>query len=168
MTIAGLTAPAPLTAAHNLEPFECGVPVLDDWLKKRGLKNEPAGASRTYVICAGSAVVGYYSLATGAVARDEAPGPVRRNMPDPIPVIVLGRLAIDQRYQNQGLGQALLRDAILRVLQAADIAGVKAILVHAISEEAKRFYLSSGFLESPVAPMTLCLGLEIARRAITE
>ena len=168
MKLAGLTAPAPLTAAHDLDPFDCGVPVLDDWLKKRGLNNEAAGASRTYVVCVGSAGVGYYSLATGAIARDEAPSPVRRNMPDPVPVIVLGRLAIDRRYQNQGLGQALLRDAILRVLQAAEIAGVKAIMVHAISDEAKRYYLSRGFLESPVEPMTLCLVLETARRAIAE
>jgi GNAT superfamily N-acetyltransferase len=168
MTAAGLSPPAPLTAAHDREPFDSGVPVLADWLKRRALANEAAGASRTYVVCAGTTVVGYYSLATGAVTREAAPGAMRRNMPDPIPVIVLGRLAVDRRYQNRGLGTAQLRDAILRVLQAADVVGVRAILVHAISEEAKRFYQSAGFVESPIEPMTLCLVLETARRAIAE
>jgi GNAT superfamily N-acetyltransferase len=168
MTPAGLSVPVSLTAAHDLDPFDCGSPILDDWLKKRSLRNEAAGASRTYVVCTGTTVVGYDSLATGAVARDAAPGALRRNMPDPIPVIVLGRLAVDRRYQNQGLGQALLRDAVLRVLHAADVVGVKSILVHAISDEAKRFYLARGFVESPVEPMTLCLVLDMARQAAAE
>jgi GNAT superfamily N-acetyltransferase len=120
------------------------------------------------VICSGNAVVGYYCLAAGAVVRDEAPKPLQRNMPDPIPVMVLGRLAIDHRYQGRGIGKALLRDSILRVLQAAEIAGVKAILVHAISEDAKRFYLTHGFLESPIEPMTLCLPLATVRQALAN
>lgn len=161
-----LSAPAPLTAAHDREPFACGVPVLDDWLKKRALKNEAAGASRTYVICADTTVVGYYSLAAGGMARSDAPPSLRRNMPDPIPAMVLGRLAVDRRYQSRGLGRALLRDAVLRVLRAADIAGITAILVHAISEEAKRFYLARGFVEFPGEPMTLCLPLETARQVL--
>ena len=168
MTTGGLLAPAPLSAAHDLAPFDCGVPVLNDWLKLRARKNEAAGASRTYAVCDGPVAVGYYCLATGAVARDEAAGAIRRNMPEQIPVIVLGRLAIDHRYQRQGLGQALLRDAVLRVLQAADIAGIKAILVHAIAAEAKRFYLAHGFLESPVQPLTLYLPLDTVRQAIIE
>jgi len=163
-----LLAPTPINVTHDLGPFDCGVSTLDDWLKKRARKNEATGASRTYVLGEGIIVVGYYSLATGAVARDAAPRPLRRNMPDPIPVIVLGRLAIDRQYQNQGLGQDLLRDAMFRVLQAADAVGITAILVHAISEEAKRFYLARGFLESPMEPMTLCLPLDTARRAIAD
>jgi GNAT superfamily N-acetyltransferase len=117
-------------------------------------------------VCEGRAVVGYYCLAAGAIGHGEAPAPLRRNMPDPIPVLVLGRLAIDRRCQNQGLGRALLRDAVLRALQVAEIAGVAALLVHALSEEGRRFYLSRGFVESPVRPMTLCLMLGTARKAV--
>jgi GNAT superfamily N-acetyltransferase len=164
--VSGLAAPAPLTTAHNVEPFDCGISSLDAWLKQQALKSEASGASRTYVVYAGNTVVGYCCLAAGAVVRAEAPKPMQRNMPDPIPVMVLGRLAVDRAYQDQGIGSALLRDAILRVLQAADIAGIKAILVHAVSEEAKGYYLSKGFRESPIEPMTLCLMLSTARQAL--
>jgi GNAT superfamily N-acetyltransferase len=102
-------------------------------------------------------VVGYYSLAVGAVAHVEAPGRVRRNMPDAVPAMVLGRLAIDKSYQGSGIGTGLLRDAVLRTIQAADIAGIRVILVHAISETAKRFYEKYGFISSPVDPMTVMI-----------
>lgn len=160
-----LSSPAQITPAHDASGFDGGEPSLNEWLQKRAVHNGASGASRTYVVCVDTTVVGYYTLAAGAVARDQAPSPMRRNMPDPIPVVVLGRLAVDHRHQSQGLGQALLRDAILRALQAADRIGVKAILVHAISDEAKRFYLSRGFLEFPIEPMTLCLLLDTARNA---
>ena len=150
-----LRAPEKLTANHLLEDFQCGIPSLDEWLKRRAWRNEQEGASRTYVLCAGVRVVGYYCLAAGSLAAAHAPGKVRRNMPDPIPVMILGRLAVDQGWKSQGLGRGLLRDATLRVLGAADVAGIRAILVHAISEEAKRFYESCGFMESPTHPMTL-------------
>jgi GNAT superfamily N-acetyltransferase len=166
VTIARLSAPCRLTSEHDLGSFDCGTAALNDWLKRQALKNEASGASRSYVACTGNIVVGYYCLAAGAIVRDEAPKPMQRNMPDPIPVMVIGRLAINERYQGQGIGKALLRDAILRVLQAAEIAGVKAILVHAISEDAKRFYLANGFLESPIEPMTLCLMLGTVRQAL--
>jgi len=168
MTSAQLRAPVPLLATHDLDPFDCGIPELDEWLVTHALRNGTAGASWTYVVCpeASTSVVGYYSLATGGVARDAVAGAVRRNMPDPIPVIVLGRLAVDQRYQERGLGLDLLVDAVLRTLRAADIVGVKAVLVHAISEEAKRFYLKRGFVKSPANPRTLCLTLDSARRSI--
>jgi GNAT superfamily N-acetyltransferase len=168
MTDAGLTAPVRLTAFHNFTEFDCGTHSLNHWLTRQALKNEASGASRTYVVCTDNTVVGYYSLAAGAVVRTEAPKPMQRNMPDPIPVMVLGRLAVDLARQGQGIGRALLRDAILRVLRAAEIVGVRAILVHAISEEAKRFYLSHGFQESPIEPMTLCLALGTARQAIED
>ena len=168
MTDAGLTAPVRLTAFHNLAGFDCGTPSLNQWLTRQALKNEVSGASRTYVVCLDNSVVGYYCLAAGAVVRTEAPKPMQRNMPDPIPVMVLGRLAVDLANQGQGIGRALLRDAILRVLGAAEIVGIRAILVHAISEEAKRFYLSHGFEESPIEPMTLCLALGTARQALEE
>jgi GNAT superfamily N-acetyltransferase len=95
-----------------------------------------------------------------------SPGRVRRNMPDPIPVMVVGRLAVDREYQGRGIAQGLLRDAVLRTIQAAEIAGIRAILVHAISEEAKRFYLRHGFVESPVAPLTLMITVADAEKAL--
>jgi predicted N-acetyltransferase YhbS len=131
-----------------LSGFDSREPVLDEWLRRRATQNEASGASRTYVVCVGRQVVGYYSLAVGAVAHTQAVGRVRRNMPDPVPVMVLGRLAVD-KYHGQGIGSGLLRDAILRTTQAADIAGIKAILVHAISESAKRFYEKHGFAALP-------------------
>jgi GNAT superfamily N-acetyltransferase len=111
-------------------------------------------------------VVGYYALAAGAVALAEATGRTRRNMPDPVPVMVLGRLAIDADYQRRGLGRALLRDAVLRTLQAAEIAGIRALLVHAISTDAKQFYERQGFRASPVDPMTLMLTLSDTREIL--
>jgi GNAT superfamily N-acetyltransferase len=157
-----LRPPELLNAAHAIVDFDSGNSTLDEWLKQRALKNAAEGASRTYVVCAGVTVVGYYCLANGAVASAAATGRVRRNMPDPIPVMVIGRLAIDRRWQGQGLGRSLLRDAILRTLQAAEIAGIRAILVHAISDEAKQFYLNCGFSVSPIEPMTLMLKISDA------
>lgn len=161
-----LLAPTPITKDHDLGAFDCGEPSLNEWLKKRALKNDGANASRTYVIANGQTVIGYYCLAAGAVGRATAPKTLRRNMPDTIPVLVLGRLAIHKDYHNRGLGSGLLRDAALRALQASRIAGVSAILVHALSETAKRFYLSRGFVESPIQPMTLCLLLSTAEKII--
>ena len=161
-----ISAPEHVTPEHALAAFDSGIPALDDWLKRRALANEETGASRTYVVRAGSRVVGYYALATGGVAQAAATGRVRRNMPDPVPVMLLGRLAVDRAYQDRGLGAGLLRDAILRTLQAADLAGIRAILVHAISEEAKRFYGRHGFVESPVDPMTLMITVADAERAL--
>ncbi len=150
-----LLPPEKLNSSHRIDSFDSGNNELDHWLKRRGLKNESEGASRTYVLCAGEKVIAYYCLANGAVAQTSATGRVRRNMPDPIPVMVIGRLAVDCHWQGKGIGRALLRDAILRILQAAEIAGIRAILVHAISEDAKRFYEKCGFVASPLEPMTL-------------
>jgi len=141
-----ISAPEHLTPAHDIAAFDSGIPALDDWLKRRALANEESGGSRTYVVCAGGRVVGYYALATGGAVQEVATGRVRRNMPDPVPVMVLARLAVDRAYQDRGLGASLLRDAILRILQAAELGGIRAILVHAISAEAKRFYERHGFL----------------------
>ncbi len=161
-----ISAPEHLTPDHDLAAFDSGVPAVDDWLKRRALANERAGGSRTYVVCAGGRVIGYYALATGGVASAAATGRVRRNMPDPVPVMVLARLAVDRVYQDRGLGADLLRDAILRILQAAKLGGIRAILVHAISEEAKRFYGRHGFVESPIDPMTLMITIADVKRAI--
>lgn len=159
-------APEHVTGQHDLEAFDSGVAALAHWLKRHALANEQAGGSRTYVVCAGGRVIGYYALATGGVAQTVATGRVRRNMPDPVPVMVLGRLAVDRAYQGRGLGVGLLRDAILRTLQAAELGGIRAILVHAISEEARRFYERHGFVGSPLDPMTLMITIADAKKAV--
>jgi predicted N-acetyltransferase YhbS len=158
--------PAHLTAEHDVSAFDSGVYELDDWLKRRALQNEASGASRAYVVTASGRVVGYYALATGSVAQEIATGRVRRNMPEPIPVMVLGRLAVDVAYQGRGLGSALLKDALLRTLNAASIAGIRAVLLHAISGDAKRFYENAGFVPSPVEPMTMMITLADVDRAL--
>ena len=163
---AGIGPPEKLTAAHDLSAFDSGEPALDNWLRRRAQQNETSGASRTYVVCAGKKVVGYYTLAAGAVAHGAAPGRIRRNTPDPVPVIVLGRLAVDRTFHGRGVGSGLLRDAILRIVGAAEIAGIRAILVHAISEEAKRFYEKHGFVESPVDPLAVMITVAEAARVM--
>lgn len=150
-----LSPPEPLNDSHIVAGFECGEPSLDTWLARRAKGNQLSGASRTYVVCRGETVVGYYALASGGIDLDAAPGRLRRNMPDPIPVVVLGRLAIARSEQGGGLGRALIRDALQRILLAADQVGIALILVHALSERAKRFYLSCGFSESPLDPLVL-------------
>ena len=158
-----LTAPEALSTHHILDDFDCGHAALNDWLKHRALKNEASGASRTYVVRHQSHVVAYYTLATGAVQCAHAPGRVRRNMPDPIPVMVLGRLAVHRNWQRKGLGRDLLSDAIKRTLQAAGIAGIRAFVVHALSEEAKGFYERFGFQPSPTDPLDLMMTLKDAQ-----
>jgi GNAT superfamily N-acetyltransferase len=157
-----LSAPAPLSESHELELFDCGTPSLDIWLKRRALANGVNGASKTYVLGAAQRVVGYYCLASGALSANEAPGNIRRNMPDPIPMVVLGRLAVDSTWQRRGLGVALLQDAVARTSQAAEILGIRGILVHTIDEAAKAFYERYGFVGSPTQPMTLILSLKRA------
>ena len=158
--------PERLSAEHDLAQFDSSEPVLDEWLRRRAIQNEARGGSRTYVVCAGKRVIGYYTLAVGAVAHEQAPGRIRRNMPDPLPVMVLGRLAVDRSFHGRGIGTGLLRDAILRTVHAAEIAGIRAILVHAISETAKRFYENHGFIVSPVDPMTVMITVAEAARII--
>lgn len=155
-----LTPPSLLSEIHRLSGFCSGVDTLDEWLIRRAWKNQQSGASRTFVVCSGEQVVAYYSLSTGSVERAAATGALARNMPDPIPVIVLARLAVDQRLRGRRLGAGLLRDAMLRTVRVADDVGVRALLVHAISEEARAFYLSYGFQPSPMDPMTLFLSMQ--------
>jgi len=159
-----LTAPAPLATEHELAAFASGVAPLDEWLKRRAWRNEAEGASRTFVACAGKRVVGYYSLAAASVLREAASGKVRRNMPDPVPAVLIGRLAVDSAWRSQGVGTDLLRDAVLRIIAAAETVGVRAILVHAISADAKTFYERHGFRPSPLKPMTLMVTIEEAKR----
>jgi GNAT superfamily N-acetyltransferase len=163
-----LSAPRPLAPEHELDGFQSGVEPLDDWLKRHARHNEAEGGSRTFVVCAGYRVVGYYSLAAGSLLPSAATGRVRRNMPNPVPIVLLGRLAIDRTWQGRGLGADLLRDAVLRVLSAGEAIGVRAILVHAISPEAKTFYERHGFKPSPIEPMTLMITLAEAARSFAS
>ena len=163
MTVA---APVLLDDRHQLDVFNCGVPALDEWLKRRARGNAASGASHTYVATEGNVVVGYFALAAGAADVTSTPGQFRRNMPDPIPIVVLGRLAVDRSQQGKGLGRALFRDAGLRVVQAAGIIGVRGVLVDAISDEAKALYLALGMVVSPINPMVLMVTLADLRASL--
>jgi GNAT superfamily N-acetyltransferase len=156
-----LSVPQSLAATHLLDGFNCGEPSLDDWLRRRALTNHLNGASRTFVVVdPDQCVFGYYALAAGAVAHQDATSAIRRNMPDPVPVMVLARLAVDARVRGTKLGAALLQDAVTRVRSVAENAGVRALLVHALNERAKQFYEYYGFRASPIDSMTLMLPLK--------
>jgi GNAT superfamily N-acetyltransferase len=161
-----LSAPEPLADRHDLTLFDSGTPSLDDWLKRRARANQAGGASRTFLLCDDDRVIGYYALASGSIATNDAAGRLRRNMPDPIPVVVLARLAIDRSWQGRGLGRALVRDAAKRVIAAGESIGIRGLIVHAISEEAKAFYLALGFLPSPTHEMTVMIPLGDLRASL--
>jgi GNAT superfamily N-acetyltransferase len=165
--VSGLLPPEPLAQHHDFEDFRTGEDSLDDWLKRRARANQVSGASRTYVVCEEKRVIGYYALASGVVTVESAPDRFRRNMPSPIPVAVLARLAVDRDWQGRGFGRALFRDGARRVAHAAEAIGIRGIVVHAISEEAKNFYLALGFDASPSEPMTLMVTLSDVRAALT-
>jgi len=155
-----LSGPEPLASAHLLDKFNSGEPSLDDWLKKRALANQASGASRTFVVVdQHQRVCGYYAMAAGAVAHQSATSSVRRNMPDPVPVMVLARLAVDSQAQGIKLGAALLQDAVNRAVAVSYNAGVRALLVHALHERARLFYEHYGFQASPAHPLVLMLRL---------
>ncbi len=159
-----LKAPAPLVATHNLDGFECGEAVLDEWLMRRAMANQLSGASRTFVVAdQGGRIYGYYAMAAGAVSHQMASGSVRRNIPDPVPVMVLARLAVDRRAQGIKLGASLLQDAVNRSVVVSQNAGVRALLVHALHDRAKAFYEHHGFQSSPLQPMTLMLRLNTGK-----
>ena len=154
------TLPQPLASDHRADQFACGEASLDDWLKRRAMTNQLNGASRTFVVVnTDKRIYGYYALAAGAVSHHLASSALRRNMPDPVPVLVLARLAIDQQAQGLKLGGALLQDAVNRAIAVAHNAGVRALLVHALHERARHFYEHYGFQSSPVDPMVLALRL---------
>ena len=162
-----LSAPELLADRHGTTGFRSGDASLDDWLSRRARANQVSGASRTIVVCRGDQVIGYYALASGVIAVEAAPGRFRRNMPDPIPVAVLARLAVDEHWQGNGIGRALFRDAARRVAQAADVIGIRGIVVHAISDGARDFYTALGFTASPHDPMTLMVTLTDIRAALS-
>lgn len=163
-----LSAPCLLSAEHDLSAFDCGEPTLNEWLRRRAPQNQASGASRTFVCCEGNAVVGYYALAASAVAPAAAPGRFRRNMPDPIPVVVLARLAVAASHHGQGLGRALFQDAARRALYAADAIGVRGLIVHALSDAARAFYLQLGLEPSPLDAMTLMTPFTDLRAALGD
>jgi len=155
-----LQSPTPLAETHRVEGFRCGEDALDTWLVRRAWRNQLSGASRTYVATSNERVSGYYCLSSGALALRDAPGGVRRNMPDPIPMAILGRLAVDRSWQGKGVGLALLRDAVQRTQAASAIIGIRGLLVHALSPAAASFYSRYGFSPSPTAPLTLVMSLK--------
>jgi GNAT superfamily N-acetyltransferase len=162
----GLSAPVPLTAEHDLSGFDCGEAALNDWLRHRALKNE-SRFSRTYVVCEGNRVVAYFCISAGAVERTAAPGKVRRNAPDTIPVSVIGRLAVSRDHAGKGLGADMLSDALRRIAVASQSIGIGAVLVHAKDEAAKRFYMRCAeFIEYPQDSRTLYLPIETVVAAL--
>jgi GNAT superfamily N-acetyltransferase len=160
------TAPRPLAPTDDLAKFDSGEPSLDEWLRRQALINAASGASRTFVTTSEDRVVGYYALAAGAVERASASGKVRRNQPQMVPIIVLGRLAVDRNHQGRGVGSHLLRDAIIRSVRIADQLGVRAILVHALNEEARQFYLRYDFETSPTDDLHLFLLIKDAQELV--
>ena len=157
--ISRLSAPVPLAGAHDVSRFDCGNAVLNDWLRTRAAKSEGRSA-RCYTVCEGNTVVGYYALATGAARHDKStPRALRANLPDPTPVIVLGRLAVDKAYHGRGIGGGLLKDALSRALAASRIIGARAVIVHAIDDEAVRFYATFGFKPFPEEARTMYLAM---------
>jgi len=161
-----ITSPELLSTQHSIDDFCSGDISLDAWLQRRALKNQITNASRTFVVCDGVEVLAYYALAASAITTAAATGKFKRNMPDPIPVVVLGRLAVDQRMQGQGLGRALVRDAAFRAAQSADVIGIRGMIVHALSLDAKQFYHHMGFEASPLDPMMLMITLADLKHAL--
>lgn len=157
-----LNAPIALGPEHHVASFDCNEPVLNNWLNRHALGNQSTGASRTFVVTDEAQVVcGYYALAAGAVDHSTAAGAVRRNMPDPMPVMVLGRLAVDRSYHGQGLGADLLQNAILRTTRLAQEVGIRALVVHALHDQARNFYLHHGFGASAIDPLVLMLRIRV-------
>jgi len=150
-----LLPPELLSNGHELATFDCGEPSLNSWLRQRAFANQITGASRTFVVCDNENVVGYYALAASSVSIRDSIGRLRKNMPDPVPVVILGRLATDLSTRGQGVGSAMLRDACQRVVLAADIIGIRGILVHALNDGAARFYDRNGFESSPFNPLMM-------------
>ena len=151
-----IAAPTPITEAHDFSAFDCGKAPLNDWLRYRALRSEGRSA-RAYVVAQGKIVVGYYCIATGAVIAKEAPNTIRRNMPNPIPVMIIGRLAVDKPYQGQGFGPAMLKDALQRIFGVSMTVGARAVMVHAIDNDAIAFYAAFGFKPFPSDSRTMFL-----------
>ena len=157
-----------LSQSHDLAGFDCSNATLDVWLKRFAWANQRAEAAKTYVAHRGDGrVVGYHALAAGSVLKHEAPERIAQGMANhPVGVILIGRLAVDKSEHGKGLGKALLLDALARIAQAADVVGVRAVLVHAIDDAARKFYLHHGFQSSPIDPMQLMMLMKDLRASI--
>ena len=165
-------SPTPITTDHRIDGFDCGKAPLDEWLKAHALENE-GKASRSYVVTAQAGedagnVVAFYTLANGSVTREEIPKKIRQGLPNPVPIMVLGRLAVDKRHAGNGIGPGLLRQAMQRTWQASQVAGIRALVVHAIDDDAVGFYAKYGFQIFPSGSRTLFLPIETLQRAIGE
>jgi GNAT superfamily N-acetyltransferase len=160
-----VSAPVAISSQHDTSKFNSGKPPLDDWLKNRALKAEGQTA-RTYVVCRGDDVVGYYTLANGSVRRDQAPKKLQRNAPEQLPVIILARLAVDQRCHGQGIGCGMLQEALNRALTVSLNVGVQAVLVHAIDDAARAFYQKYNFIEFPSGTNTLFLPISAIAKVL--
>lgn len=153
---------------HPIDNFDCGQLALSEWLRKHALQNQGAGAAQTYVGLVGEVVIGYYSLAVGQIEYNDAPERLQKGLArHPVPVMLLARLAVDKNWQRKGVGRALLRDAVLRTVQAADIAGIRALAVHAKDEQARRYYEQFDFVASPADPLHLLVLLKDIRRRVS-
>jgi GNAT superfamily N-acetyltransferase len=162
-----MTAPEPISERHDVSRFESGAESLDAWLQRKARLNEAKGGARTYVVCDGDRVIGFYSLAASSVERRRVSSRAGRSMPEPIPVILLGQLAVDTGYRGRGLGADLLVDAAKRALAAADLIGARALVVQALDDEARRFYERFGFRSfSDREPLMLILRISELRGAL--
>ncbi len=164
--MSGCSTPRPITGEDDLAEFDSGEPSLDEWLRGRALTNQATGASRCLVTCRDGCVVGYYALATGSVLRIEASRRVGHGMTEPIPVVLLGRLAVDRKEHGNHVDGNLIRDEIVRTVEAGEIIGVRALLVHALHDRARDFYLHHDFEPSPTDPMHLMLLMKDARNVV--
>lgn len=166
----GVTAPALLTSAHKLTDFVSGKEDLDLWLRKRAWKSQQNNNARVYVVTPenDNQVIGYYAIAMGSVSRESSISNLKRNSPDPIPMVVLARLAVDQRFHNAGIGAGLLKDCVKRAVHAMNVVGGAGILVHAADDDAKRFYTKFGFRESVFDPLTLMARIKDIQAAQTR
>jgi GNAT superfamily N-acetyltransferase len=160
--------PQRLKPEHKFDDFDCQEQSLNDWLKNRAIKNDLADASRTYVVCCGDRVVAYYSTHLGSIEHSEVSAKVKRNMPNPMPAFVLGRLAVDENYQKRGIGKALIKDMFLKALEVSERAGTKVVLVEALHENAMRFYESFGFVRSKTNPLLLMKLIAEVRASFEE
>ena len=163
-----IDCPQLLTSEHNVSDFKSKSEPLNKWLKEKALKNHQGDTARTYVVTIENQVIGYYCLATSSVTHLIATSKAKRNAPDPIPCMLIGRLAVNIDWEGRGIGSGLLRDAIFRTLNVAEIAGIRCILVHAKDEESKNSYLKHRFQESPIQPLTLMMTLKDIRASLLK
>ncbi|MBF0160033.1 MAG: GNAT family N-acetyltransferase [Magnetococcales bacterium] len=165
-----LSPPEPINSSHDLLDFNSSRSDLDSWLRHRAVQNHTRGFSRCFVVCDQSVtpqnpIIGFYTLSAGSIERKMMPKSIQRNAPGQIPVLLLGMLAVDQRYQHRGIGTRLLRHAILRAAVVYDHIGFSAIMLHAIDESVKPFYHAYGFIASPVSALTLLMPMTMVHAA---